>query len=486
MLGYKNNNSSYRIPCLSDKRILISRHVKFDETVFTSLKDSPQSQEQLTIAWESNPSRTEVVDEIHPVRAELVDEPQPEEPAVITREDQEMVVESHSSSDDSLGGENSHPVVNPCIKVIGSRHPTIYSANINKSNILPFSRRPRGLVTSVGDCPRTYKKALVSADKDHWVSAIEKELASINTLKARLCPQGFTQTPGLDFNKTYAPTGRLNSLWTVIAFAVSNNLEFHQVDVKSAVLNAPLVETVYLSIPQGLVLDQRKLCLRRNKAIYGLKQAPLAWYEWLQKWLLGVGFIPCILDPCVFYCLGQVATWLYVHVDDIAIFSSSASSFKEELAREFYIKDIGPADLMLGVKVSRSATGEEISKFNLLGVSYHSAIGSINYLRTATRPDLAHSVSSLLQFLENPGIQHWNGFLHVLRYLKGTQSIGLVYSKTNAQGIEAYSDADWGNCQLTRRSVTGYLATFVGSLVLWKTRKQSTMSLSTAEAKYKA
>ncbi|MBW0548336.1 hypothetical protein O181_088051 [Austropuccinia psidii MF-1] len=145
MLGYENDNSSYRILCLSDKRILISRHVKFDKTVFPSLKDSPQSQEQLTIAWESNLSRTEVVDEIHPVRAESVDEPQPEEPAVITREDQEMVVESHSSSDDSLGDENSHPVVNPCIKVIGPRHPTIYSADINKSNILPFSRRPRVL-----------------------------------------------------------------------------------------------------------------------------------------------------------------------------------------------------------------------------------------------------------------------------------------------------------------------------------------------------
>ncbi|MBW0536663.1 hypothetical protein O181_076378 [Austropuccinia psidii MF-1] len=131
-------------------------------------------------------------------------------------------------------------------------------------------------------------------------------------------------------------------------------------------------------------------------------------------------------------------------------------------------------------------TEEEISKFNLLGISYRSAISSINYLSTAKRPDLAHSVSSLLQFLENPGIQHWNGFLQVLRYLKGTQSIGLVYSKSKEQGIEAYSDADWGNCQLTRRSVTGYLATFDGSLVLWKTRKQSTVSLSTAEAKYKA
>ncbi|MBW0536664.1 hypothetical protein O181_076379 [Austropuccinia psidii MF-1] len=363
MLGYENDNTSYRILCLSDKRIMISRHVTFDETTFPSLKGDPQPQDWSMVTWESHPSRAEVVDEIHPVRAASVDELRPEEPAVISGEDQEMVVESHSSSNDSLEDEDSHPVANSHIKVIGPRHPTIYSADINRSNILPFSQRPRVLVTSVGDCPRTYKKALVSADKDLWASAIEKELKSMNNLKgwevvdlkpdyklvgttwvfrikrnhlneiieykACLCAQGFTQTPGVDFNKTYAPTGRLNSLRTLIAFAVSNNLEFHQVDVKSAFLNAPLIKTVYLSIPQGLRFDQRKLCLRLNKAIYGLKQAPLAWYERLQKWLLGVGFLSCTLDPCVFYRLGQNSTWLYIHVDDIAIFSSNASFFKK-------------------------------------------------------------------------------------------------------------------------------------------------------------
>ncbi|MBW0548337.1 hypothetical protein O181_088052 [Austropuccinia psidii MF-1] len=85
-----------------------------------------------------------------------------------------------------------------------------------------------------------------------WVFRIKQNhLNEITEYKACLCAQGFTQTPGLDFNKTYALTGQLNSLRTLIAFAVSNNLEFHQVDVKSAFLNAPLVETVYLCIPQG-------------------------------------------------------------------------------------------------------------------------------------------------------------------------------------------------------------------------------------------
>ncbi|MBW0510892.1 hypothetical protein O181_050607 [Austropuccinia psidii MF-1] len=384
----------------------------------------------------------------------------------------------------------------------------MYSSNIDRSNILPFGRRPKVLITSVSDCPKTYKKALVSADKDLWEMAIKKELQAMNDLsvwdvvnlkseyklvgttcvfrikrnhlneitehKARLCAQGFTQTPVLDFDKTYSLTGHLNSLQTLIAFAASRNLEFHQVDVKSAFLNAPLAKTVYLSIPQGLNLDQRKCCLRMTKAIYGLKQAPLP-------------------------------TWLYIHVDDIAIFSSDTSVFKKEIACEFDIKDIGLADLMLGVKVSRTktsinldqqhftkalldlyglseckpvstpllpnthmsvATKEEVEKFKLLAVNYQSAIGSINYLSTATRPDLSHSVSCLSQFLENPGIQHWNGFLHVLRYLKGTQDLGLVYWTRHDWGITSYSNADWGNCRQTRRSVTGYLATFDGSLIL--------------------
>ncbi|MBW0541180.1 hypothetical protein O181_080895, partial [Austropuccinia psidii MF-1] len=132
------------------------------------------------------------------------------------------------------------------------------------------------------------------------------------------------------------------------------------------------------------------------------------------------------------------------------------------------------------------ASNDDIQKFGFLNINYRSTIGSINYLSTATRPDLSHAVSSLLQFLEKPGIQHWNGFLHVLKYLRGTQEMGLVYSRGSNKGIRAYSDADWGNCQETQRLVTGFLVTFEGSLVIWKTRKQPTVSISTAKSEYKA
>ncbi|MBW0502618.1 hypothetical protein O181_042333 [Austropuccinia psidii MF-1] len=101
-----------------------------------------------------------------------------------------------------------------------------------------------------------------------WVFKIKRDHPN-RTLehKARLYAQGFTQTPGTDFEKNYAPTGRMNSLRALIAHASYSGLYFHQIEVKSAFPNAPLTETVNLEIPQGLDIDHQKFCLRLNKAI---------------------------------------------------------------------------------------------------------------------------------------------------------------------------------------------------------------------------
>ncbi|MBW0502746.1 hypothetical protein O181_042461 [Austropuccinia psidii MF-1] len=180
--------------------------------------------------------------------------------------------------------------------------------------------------------------------------------------KAQLCAQGSTQAMGIDFNKTYAPTRRLNSLRTLIAFASVNKLQLHQIDIKSAFLNVQPKETVYLAVPQGLELDQQRLCLRLNKAIYGLRQAPLAWYEQLKNWLRLVKFSVCTLYPCVFYRAGKIPVWLYLHVDNIGIFSQDTSILKVEISGEFDIKDIGEADLMLGVKIQWTEEGISLNQ----------------------------------------------------------------------------------------------------------------------------
>ncbi|MBW0479361.1 hypothetical protein O181_019076 [Austropuccinia psidii MF-1] len=535
LLGYENNNTSYCILRLRDRKVVVAKHVVFREDVFPSLGNPTQVQEPLLVPTTEG---TEAVDEFGSVESvAVVDIP----PAPLPEAPHSVLCPSNAGSIPPSENEESLAEESPSgpprrIKVIGPRHPTLISCELDGSNVLPYSRRPKALISSVDDTPRTYQGAIHSSNGKKWMESISKELGSMNRLdvwdvvdldpKFKLVGTTWVlKSAGVDFGQTYSPTGRLNSLRSLIAFASSKRLEFHQVDIKSAFLNAPLAETVYLAVPQGLNLDRRKHCLRLKKAIYGLKQAPLAWYERLRTWLQSVGFSSCVLDACVFYRTGSNPIWLYIHVDDIAIFGKGVNSFKEELANEFEIKDLGQADLLLGIKITHSddfvsldqqhfteslldlygmsdckavstplipgvhleaANEKDVEEFQALDVSYRSAIGCINYLSTATRPDLSYLVSALSQFLEKPGIRHWKAFLHVLKYLRGTQDVGLTYPKDINTGIVAYTDADWGNCSTTRRSVTGFLATMCGSLVLWKTRKQPTVLLSTSEAKYKA
>ncbi|MBW0463242.1 hypothetical protein O181_002957 [Austropuccinia psidii MF-1] len=544
-LGYENENTAYRVLRVSDSKILTTKHVIFCEIFFPYLKDKETTDSCSFVVEEPDSA---IRAETHPA----------EEPTTETGPSQPLN-ENHGAPSDKEDApceeegpipdleSKASPATQSKIRVIGLHHPTLITSEINNLNILPYSRRENALVTCAGILPCTFNAAISSMDKDKWIKAIRKELSSMVSLdvwdvvefskdykivgttwvfkiKRNHLNEIIYTLNYINFNKTYLPTGCLNYLWTLIAFSASESLHFHQVDVKSAFLNAPLVEDVYLSVPQGLEVDQQCYCLKLKKAIYGLKQAPLAWYERLKTWLVKIGFYPCASDPCVFHRADQSPTWLYVHVDDISIFGRDVTIFKEKIALEFDIKDIGPADLMLGIKINQfddvitldqqhfaeslvhlygmadckptatplipnthlqPATLEDISKLNPLKINFRSAIGGINYLSTATTPDLSFAVSSLSQFLEKPGFTHWQSFLHVLRYLKGPQHIGLSYAKDMAKGVVAYSDADWGNFLVTRRSVTGHLTVSHGCIVLWKTRKQCLVSLYMAEAEYK-
>ncbi|MBW0534844.1 hypothetical protein O181_074559 [Austropuccinia psidii MF-1] len=278
-------------------------------------------------------------------------------------------------------------------------------------------------------------------------------------------------------------------------------------------------------IPQGLDRDKKHICLKLKKAIYGLKQAPLAWYKCLSSWLVDFGFSISKADSCVFYLKSDKPIWLFLHVGDIGIFGRNLTNFKSAIEQEFQTKLLGSSDLMLGIKIIHqpdtitiaqshyidsllesygmsnckytvtplipnlhleASSRMEQEEFASLKINYRSAVGNLSYLSTATQPDLSYLVSALSQFLENPGIQHWKAFLHVLKHLKGTSEIGLVYKRNTSKLPVSYSNADWGNCRVTMRSTTGYLILFNGNLIIWKTRKQPTILLSSAEAEYQS
>jgi hypothetical protein len=116
-------------------------------------------------------------------------------------------------------------------------------------------------------------------------------------------------------------------------------------------LNAEINKDVYLSIPQGVSLDQKRFCLKLHKAIYGLKQAPLAWYNRLTCWLVSVGFSVSVCDPCVFFRIHPSPLSLFVHVNDIAVFGLDISLFKSQIKSKFDMKDLSQADVLLGIKI---------------------------------------------------------------------------------------------------------------------------------------
>ncbi|MBW0473455.1 hypothetical protein O181_013170 [Austropuccinia psidii MF-1] len=400
---------SYQILRLADLKVTITRNAIFNESIFPHvnggksktpwnvkevLDQQPfyQSTDNLPLPPTETNSPTTINDNL---LTNIIQQTTDEN---INSPDESTLEQTDSFNNESITENTCQPILpideqqtnrdkrTPRLKVIGPCHPTIITGDIDPLQILPYSRRPTAYLTKSEETPSTYHGALKS-DKSEWIKAIGKELSTMDRLhvwdiidlkkkyklvgttwvfklkrnhlnqviehKARLCAQGFTQTPWIYFNNTYALTGHLNSLRALIAHACINKLDFHQIDIKGAFLNAPLNKTVYLSIPQGLFIDCRQYCLRLKKAIYSLKQATLAWYTCLKLWLQSVGFMTCKLDTCVFHRKDPEDLWIYVHVNDFALFGKNLHIFKKEIHDDFDIKDMGPADLLLGVNINQ-------------------------------------------------------------------------------------------------------------------------------------
>lgn len=121
--------------------------------------------------------------------------------------------------------------------------------------------------------------------------------------------------------------------------------------------------------------------------------------------------------------------------------------------------------MAVNTKLSKYS-GESFSDPSL----YRSTIGALQYL-TLTRPDIAFTVNKLSQFLHAPSADHWVACKRLLRYLKGTATVGLKFSKSSSYCLEAFSDADWAGCTDNRRSTGGHCIFFLSNLVIWNSKK---------------
>jgi hypothetical protein len=212
-----------------------------------------------------------------------------------------------------------------------------------------------------------------------------------------------------------------------------------------------------------------------------------------------------------------------VYVDDIVITgddSGGIARLKQFLQQQFHTKDLGKLRYFLGIEVARSRTGINLSQrkyaldlleeTGLLGSRpvdvpmdpnkkllkdegelfedpgrYRRLVGKLNYL-TITRPDISYAVSVVSQFLEAPRVSHWEAVTRILRYLKRAPGLGILYRPNGHLRVEGFTDADWAGSPSDRRSTTGYCTFFGGNLVTWKSKKQTVVARSSAEAEYRA
>lgn len=349
------------------------------------------------------------------------------------------------------------------------------------------------------------------------------ELGQVIRNKARLVAQGYTQIEGIDFDETFAPVARQESIRLLLAIACFLHIKLYQMDVKSAFLNEYLNEEVFVEQPKGFQDPHYpNHVFKLKKALYGLKQAPRAWYERLKVFLLDNGFKRGSVDKTLFIKEDSHHILIsQIYVDDIVFGSTSSKlvdQFSKSMSTEFEMSMVGELIYFLGLQIKQCDNGIFVSqskyaqklleKFGMktakhsrtpmsqsvkLSIDlngkdvnetlYRSMIGSLLYL-TASRPDIAYSVGVYARYQSKPKETHIHSVKRIMKYVSGTVDFGIWLSKDTNTTLVGYSDADWAGCADDRKSTTGGCF-FIGSnLVAWHNKKQTSTSLSTTEAEY--
>ncbi|KAF8716550.1 Reverse transcriptase (RNA-dependent DNA polymerase), partial [Rhizoctonia solani] len=406
----------------------------------------------------------------------------------------------------------------------------------------------------------TVAEALAGPDAEEWQKAMAKEVSTFKKMdtydltdlppghkaignawvftlkrnadgtparyKGRLVAQGFSQRPGIDFDETFAPVVRLDSIRLLLSIANQNDWDIRQLDVNSAYLHAKVNKELYMQqIPYFEDGTNRVLKLKRS--IYGLKQAGRMWNKLYNTKLKSLGYLPCLTDACVYKRMVNTEGELRIsiiatHVDDSIVITSRnhTESAIAKLLHEFNMRDLGNIHHFLGIAIVQNRKSGTIhlnqktyiEKLAIIAgldnaypantpispttqltqykgtkpkFNYGTYIGKLLYAALCTRPDIAYAVAHLAQFTTCYGPAHVTAVNRVVRYLKGTLALGLTYwQSTNNFGEISYSNADWGSNLLDRKSISGHVFLLGGAAISWSAKKQATVALLTMEAEY--
>jgi transposase InsO family protein len=474
--------------------------------------------------------------------------------------------QNHTSSEAAPEHEEQEQIESETPEVRRStrerRPPAWHSEYVTESNIAYC------LLTEDGE-PSTFHEAIKSTDVSMWMTAMQEEIEALhknNTwdlvplpqgrkaignkwvykikrdgnnqverYRARLVVKGYAQKEGIDFNEIFSPVVRLTTIRVVLAMCAIFDLHLEQLDVKTAFLHGELEEEIYMLQPEGFAeTGKENLVCRLNKSLYGLKQAPRCWYKRFDSFIISLGYNRLSSDHCTYYKRfeeNDVFIILLLYVDDMLVIGPNkdrVQELKAQLAREFDMKDLGPANKILGMQIHRDRSKRKIwlsqknylkkilRRFNMQDckpistplpvnfklsssmspsneaermemsrVPYASAVGSLMFAMICTRPDIAQAVGAASRYMANPGREHWNTIKRILRYIKGTSDVALCYGGSEFT-VRGYVDSDFAGDLEKRKSTTGYVFIIAGGAVSWVSKLQTVVALSTTEAEYMA
>ncbi|GJX55809.1 putative ribonuclease H-like domain-containing protein [Tanacetum coccineum] len=327
-----------------------------------------------------------------------------------------------------------------------------------------------------------------------WVFRNKKdERGIVIRNKARLVAQGYTQEEGTDYDEVFAPVARIEAIRLFLAYASFKDFMVYKMDVKSDFLYKKIEKEVYVCQPPGFEdPDFPDKVYKVKKALYGLHQAPRAWYETLSIYLLDNGFQRGKNDKTLFIkrYKGDILL-VQVYVDNI-IFGSTKKelciAFEKLMHEKFQMSSMRELTFFLGLQVQQKKDGIFIRWNNGEEVDVHmyrSMIGSLMYL-TSSRPDIMFAVCGCARYQVNPKVSHLYSMKRIFRYLKGQPKLGLWYPKDSPFDLVAYTDSDYAGESLDRKSTTGGYQFLGCRLISWQCKKQTVVANSTTEAEYVA
>ena len=524
ILGKSEEVKGYKVLLIKSRTVVVTQHVKNIKT-FT-----PEQNSEL----EKGLKETEELEESKGNEEEKTEEES-------TTDDTNKAAERRVTR--QLTRELERPVVN----YVEVKEPKSYTEAMKSNEAQEWKKAVNEELKALED-NQTWKivtrKVGMKPLHSKFVFKIKQNAeGEIERYKARLVACGNEQVYGKDYLETFAPVMDLMTVRIILILSQLWNVAAKQGDVPNAYVRADSEEKfdIYMYIPKALTdrdpeRDFEGQVLQLQKSLYGLKQGGRLWNNLLDSVLIQNGYERCITELCLYVkAQGKDMTVIGIYVDDLLIVGTTddtvKAAFKE--LNELKVKDLGDINKFLGVIAERNDQGEYslsqakvieevLEKYKIMYAkpvltpitqsyqdeeqgpslppemnhkhepslkSFQSLAGSLLWIMRCTRPDIAFALHAMTRKAHSPTRSDWNLGMRVLRYLIKTKNFKLNLGIKNMDKIlclQAYSDADWAASKTDRKSVSGIVVMLNGAPIIWQSKKQSIVALSTMEAEYVA